>query len=93
MSVPGTIGNLEEQSNGISVTGACSVSAFPRARADLASGTDSAGLLILEFVERKMTNIGEDRKKLKQEHKTSYKFFLSGSSGTFRFVRIWASSK
>jgi hypothetical protein len=62
LSFPGLIGNLGEQSNGVSVVGACSASAFPRARKDLVSEPAGASCLVLEVVERKMTNTGEGKK-------------------------------
>ena len=57
-SAPSNDRKHKEQSKGVSVTGTCSASALARARADLSSDPDGASWLILQFVDRRMINMG-----------------------------------
>jgi len=60
-----------QQSKGVSVIGAC-VSAFPpRMRADLARARGDANWAKLEFVDRKIQNIGKVKNWLRHEHRKS----------------------
>ena len=92
VSSPGLTMNLGMQSKGVSVIGGWVTTLPPRMRADFARVLGAVNSTRLEFVDKKMTKIGEARKRLKHEHKWSYNDFSSPLL-SFTRVREWASSK
>jgi hypothetical protein len=60
-----------EQSNGVSVIGACVTAFPPQNRADLARACGAENLTSLDFVDRKMKNIGDAKNWLRHEHSKS----------------------